>query len=259
MSISVLLARQFLLSGQFTLFSAIFAGEMCLITCGSHISCGILGIVTSHTNAGPKCASRVQKLASPESVFGCNRGGLRYSQPAWYAPQTWWKNWRHDWLRTSDIHQSSLTPVISELDPIVMKRGGMKYECSRTQRDMLWCENERSYVLCDMPWCENECSHVPTRYVLVCKMYVHICYTIWSGVINDCLHVLHEMLWCENECSHVPTRYVMVCKMYVRVCYTIWVSAIDKLLETFVLALKQTRVAKKRNRKCALVLTLLIR
>ena len=57
--------------------------------CGSHISCDVLGIVMSHTNAGPKCASRVQKLASPESVHGCNRGSLRYSQPARYAPQTW--------------------------------------------------------------------------------------------------------------------------------------------------------------------------
>ena len=119
------------------------------------------------------------------------------------------------YTRTTYIGARS-RPVNSELDPIAMTRGGMKYECSRTQRNMLWCENERSYVLCDMPWCENECSHVPTRYVMVCKMYVRVCYTIWAG-------------------------------------------AIDKLLETFVLALKQTRVAKKRNRKCALVLTLLIR
>ena len=77
--------------------------------------------------------------------------------------------------------------VNSELDPIVMIRIGVIYECLRVQRDMLWCENERLYVPCDMPWCENECLHVPTQYALVCKMYVCIGYTIRFGVINELL------------------------------------------------------------------------
>ena len=146
--------------------------------CGSHISCYVLGIVMSHTNAGPKCASRVQSsprqsplTAVTEAVCGTHSLRATRLKLGETADDT------KRYTRTTYIGARS-RPVNSELDPIAMKRGGMKYECSRTQRDMLWCENEHSYVLCDTPWCENECSHVPTRYVLVCKMYIHICYMI---------------------------------------------------------------------------------
>ena len=40
--------------------------------------------------------------------------------------------------------------VNSELNLIAEIRSGVKCECVRVQCDMLWCENECSYVLCDM-------------------------------------------------------------------------------------------------------------
>ena len=38
----------------------------------------------------------------------------------------------------------------SELNLIVEIRFGVKCECVRVQRDMLWSENECSYVLCEI-------------------------------------------------------------------------------------------------------------
>ena len=130
------------------------------------------------TNADPKCASRAQSsprqspfMAVTEAVCGIHSLRVTRIKLGERADDT------KRYARMTYIGARS-RPVNSELDPFAMIRGGMKYECLRTQRDMLWCENELSYVPCDIPWCENECSHVPTRYALVCKMYVHICYTI---------------------------------------------------------------------------------
>ena len=134
--------------------------------------------MTSRTNADPKCVSRVQSsprqspfMAATEAVCGIH--SLRSTRLKLGEGTDDRKRYaRVTYIRARSSH------VNSELDHIVMIRVGVKYECLRVQRDMLWCENECSYLPCDMPWCENECSHVPTRYALVCKMYVCICYMI---------------------------------------------------------------------------------
>ena len=171
---------------------------------------------TRYHDAAHQCRPQVRisrtKLASPESVYGSNRGGLRYSQPARYAPQPCWNNWRHETLRTSDINQSSLTPVNSKLDPIVTIRVGVKYVCLRVQRDTLRCENERSYVPWDMLWCE--------KWMFACT------HTICFGVQNVCSQMLYNMiwydkrlfacttrmLWCEKWMFAYAIRYDLVCK-----------------------------------------------
>ena len=161
----------------------------------------------SHTNADPKWASRMQSLSwqSPfmtvteavGSIHSLRATCLKLGERVVSTKRYTWVTY---------IRACSCL-VNSEHNPMVMIHNGVEYKCFCIQRDMLWCENEHSYVPCDMPWCENECLHVPTQYALACKMYVHICYTIWFGVINDCLHVLHE-------CFGV--------KMNVCICYMIW-------------------------------------
>ena len=96
--------------------------------CGSHISCCVLCITTSCTNADPKCASSSAKLVSIESICGCNRGSARYSQPARYVPQTNRKHERDETLRMTVIHQSSL----------VSCKLACKMSVSRVQCNMLW-------------------------------------------------------------------------------------------------------------------------
>ena len=105
-----------------------------------------------------------------------------------------------------------------------------------------YCQLDTGYFNRDMPWCENECSHVPTQYVLVCKMYVHECYTIRFGMINDCLHVIHKMLWCENECLHV---------LY----HMIWCDR--RAVGNICTGVKTNPNHQKHNQKYALALTLL--
>ena len=111
--------------------------------CGSHILCVVLGIMTSRTNADPKCASRVQSssrqspfIAVSEVVCGIHSLRVRRLKFIERTDDT------KRYARVTHIRSRSRL-VNSELDPIAMIRVGVKCECLRVQRDMLWCENER--------------------------------------------------------------------------------------------------------------------
>ena len=164
---------------------AITCKDKCL-TCGSHILHCALVITTSHTNAGPKCASCCAELVSTESVSGRNRRILRYSQHARYAPQTYRRSGRHETLRTSDIRQSSLASSKLRTQPY---RG-----------DTVWCEMWmraratwyvmvlKSMFLCTM-W-----------YALIWKKYVCMYHMICFGVRNECVHVANCVCCVVTNC-----------------------------------------------------------
>ena len=122
--------------------------------CGSHILCSVLCIMTLHTNANPKCASRSAKLISIDSACGCNRGSLRYSQAARYEPQMYRKNGQYETLRTSDITQSSI-----ESCKLVCKIWMFRV-CNAISFGV---QNVCSYVPCNMHWCAQR--------MFVCTMW----------------------------------------------------------------------------------------
>ena len=119
--------------------------------------------------------------------------------------------------------------VNSELDLIAEIRSGVKCECVRVQCDMLWCENECSYVLCDMLWYEKCMFACTIWYALVRNIYVCMRCAICFGVQDEYVHVSYDTLWC--------AKWMFTCSKLCLLCC-------HELLETIVLVLEQTWVAK---------------
>ena len=92
--------------------------------------------------------------------------------------------------------------VNSALDLFVEIRFGVKCECVLVQRDMLWSENECSYVLCEILWYEKRMFACTIWYALVCKINVRMRCAICYGVQDECLHVSYDMFGVQNECLH---------------------------------------------------------
>ena len=129
-------------------------------------------------------------------------------------------------LRLWDITLSSL--VNSGLDPIAAIRFGVKRECLRVQHGML-------------------CMKVDVRtHHVICfgmKMDVRIYHMIWFGVQDVCSHAQYNILWCARWMFACTKWYALVCEMSVYM-YCTCLLCCHKLLETIVLVLKQTWIAK---------------
>ena len=119
--------------------------------------------------------------------------------------------------------------VNSELDLIAEIRSGVKLECVHVQCDMFWCENKCLYVLCDMLWYEKCMFACIIWYALVCNIYVRVRCAICFGVQDECVHVSYDMPWC--------AKWMFTCSKLCLLCC-------HELLETIVLVLEQTWVAK---------------
>ena len=157
---------------------------------------------TRHRDVAHQCRPQVRilraKLASPESVHGCNRGGLWYSQPARYAPQTWWNSWRHETLHTNDIHRSSLTACKLRTRPY---RDETRWYEIRMLADTTWYAMVWKWTFVCTMW-----------YALVWKWMFACTHTICFGVQNECSHMLYNMIWCDKRLFACTTRNALVWK-----------------------------------------------
>ena len=152
--------------------------------CRSHISCGVLGIMTSRTNADPNCASRVPSSSHQSPFMAVTVAVAVFTECA---------------LRASNLVKERTTRNVTHEWHISELAYACKLRTRPYRDDRRWCEVR---MLARATWYATVWKWMfvgAMWYALVWKWMSACTNTICFGVLNVCSHMLYDLIWYDKR------------------------------------------------------------